>query len=305
MTSRAASPSRLDVAAYVAELAAQPGMTASRLFRILMHDWAASEFEGEKNAVNRVAAEKLGWPKFQDGMPMYRLTPVNGFNVIVPVHANTETIVATVADRIGPDTQAVIELGCGPGRHLFDIRDLVEHRVPHLKYFGTDISDVDLGICRQVAALEPVRAAITFHKFDHLAPDFSFMTGLKNVVFFTCHTIEQVTTITDKLFLGMLAAAETFVCIHEEPVGWQLNDEVLAAVQNNAFPTTPRIVKPFQPVDDYAAAATPVGSRWNLNLVPVLRDLVAQGKIKIERVDKHCSGMHLYNPTTRIVWTRA
>lgn len=305
MTTRAAAPSRTDVAAYVAELAAQPGMTASRLFRIWSYDRAPSEFEGAKNAINMVAAEKLGWARYRNALPKYRLTPVNGFNVIIPTYTNTETIVPEVIDYLGPETEAVVELGCGPGRNLFEIRDLIEHRFPKLKYIGTDISDADLGICRQIAALEPGRAPISFHKFDHLNPSFDFMAGLKNVVFFTCHTIEQVTYITDKLFLGMLAAAETFVCIHEEPAGWQLNEEVVAAVEANAFPTAPRIVKPFQPVDDYAAASVPVGSRWNLNLVPVLRDLEARGKLKIERVEKHCSGMHLYNPTTRITWTRA
>ena len=118
MSSRAASPSRSDFAAYVAELATRPGMTATRVFQIAMHERIPMEFEGEKNAVNRAAAEKLGWARYTDGMPMYRLTAVNGVNTIIPTHANTETIVATVIDWIGPHTEAVIELGCGPGRQI-------------------------------------------------------------------------------------------------------------------------------------------------------------------------------------------
>ncbi len=58
-------------------------------------------------------------------------------------------------------------------------------------------------------------------------------------------------------------------------------------------------------MSDHFSAYTAVNNGWNINLVKVLRRLEAKGVIKIDYVDKNCSGNIYFNPTTIIQWTKA
>ena len=61
----------------------------------------------------------------------------------------------------------------------------------------------------------------------------------------------------------------------------------------------------FSPVNESYAAFMPVNSAWNRNLVSVLAGLEKKKLIKIESIDRNYCGNEIYNPSTRIVWTRA
>jgi SAM-dependent methyltransferase len=289
--------------AAIARLAAVPGMSAARLLQIHHRELVAGHFFGAKNAVNRKAAEMLAWPQYADGMPKYRVVPASGHLVFMPSHLNNEMVVPDIVDLITDETDAIIELGCGYGRHLFAIRDHVEHVRPDLEYFGAEASSTGLDAGRQLASLEPGRSRVTFQPFNYLAPDFGFLDRFRNPLFFTCHSIEQVASIGPELFEAMVAIAPQVRCLHHEPVGWQFNADVRNLPKGDpAFRQAKTSL--FGAVDDIAAAVMPLAVGWNRDLVPTLTALQEQGVLRIEWVHRHACGNDHYNPTTHIYWTK-
>jgi SAM-dependent methyltransferase len=222
----------------------------------------AAHFKRQKNFLNRYAADKLQWPRYASGVPKFRCIPVAGYIGVIPTHLNNEMIVPAICDLITAEADAVIEVGCGYGRHLFGIRDIVEHDRPELQYFGAEASETGLEAGRQLAALEPARASITFHPFNYLNPEFSFLSGVRNPLFFTCHSIEQVRQIGSGLFRAMATVAQQVRCHHHEPVGWQFNDDVRKLEPNDPIFLT-RMYRMFEPVDDVLASSMPIHSGWN------------------------------------------
>lgn len=292
------------IADHAAALAAVPGMTISRALQLIAGQ-GNHYFDGKKNDINRIFAEGLKWPRLPNGTPMFRVAPVNGISAVVATCSNNELIVPDVIERIDGDTDAVVDLGCGYGRLIFTIRDLVEHLYPKLKYFAGELSEDGLKATRIIAGMEPNRTPVGIHAYNHLDPSFDFLAGCKKVVFFTCHTIEQVTLMTETLFLRMLESVERLVCIHAEPVGWQMNAEVMGKIEDGSLGKEQFRINPYTPVNDGYAAHTPVVSGWNRNLISVLQGLEKKGRIKIESIDLNYCGNEIYNPSTRIVWVPA
>ena len=287
----------------IEELCGIEGMNSSRLLRILDRNIAADHVGGVKNELNRMAAEQLNWRQYNSGGAAFRIVAVNNRYGIIPANLSNELIVPTVADLITPDTEVIVELGCGIGRHLFALRDIVEHEYPGLRFFGCEVSETGLASGERIAALEPNRGNIAFHYFNYLEPDFDFLREFRNVVFFTCHSIEQVKHISKNLFSEMLNAASNVRCVHCEPVGWQLNDELMKTVENDQPIEVPKgSVNIFGEVSDHFSAFMPVNTGWNRNLIKVLRALDTEGLIKINFIDRNCSGNNFYNPSTLIQW---
>ena len=287
----------------IERLCAVRNMTSTRLFQLLDRDLPMGHFAGGKNLPNQTAAKEFNWRRYANGAPIYRLVPVNGRYMVIPAHLNNELIVPLVADAIDADTDAVVELGCGYGRLLFALRDILEHQWPKLRYFGGELSGSGLAAARRVAALEPERAAITFHKFDYLNPDLSFVAGCKKVVFFTCHSIEQVQEIQDILILRMCDVASQVQCIHAEPVGWQLNAQAIEKTAKGAFDHSLHL-RPSNDVDDFFSALVSTKSQWNRNLLPVLQKVALGGKIILEPPEINACGNDTYNPTTLVYWSK-
>lgn len=281
------------------------GMNPSRLLKVLDAGIPAESVEGRKNELNRQAAEKLGWRHYNSGGAAFRVVAVNNRYGIIPSNINNELVVPTVADLVDEGTKAIVELGCGIGRHLFHLRDLIEHKFPHIKYFGCEVSDTGLSSGKKIAALEPGRDNISFQYFNYLEPRFEFLGGPSDIIFFTCHSIEQVDNIGENLFHEMLSAGISVRCVHCEPVGWQFNDELMSNLERDGKIHVPEnSVQVLQQVSDHFSANIPVKLGWNRNLVKTLRSLESNGAIKIDIVDRNCAGNSYYNPSTLIQWTK-
>lgn len=285
----------------VTHLCDVPYMSISRLLQILRTDLGYVP----KDISSQMFAEKFGVPRFRLGAARYRPVAVNGGYQLAPEPVRNEAVVANVMDLITDETQAVIELGCGYGRHLFAIRDSVEHLFPHLKYYGGDISVNGLATARKIASLDVGRDNITFFPFDFDQPDISAVAEKSNLVFYTAHAIEQVKFIGAALFEKILSAGDVITCFHAEPVGWQMNDSLMSAVSDGSFSVPSSPLKLFGAVDDWASADVPVRSGWNRNLVEQLSSLERSRKITVELIERHASGNHLYNPTTHILWRKS
>lgn len=281
------------------------GMNSSRLLRILDTGLAAVNVEGEKNALNREAAKLLNWRHYNSGGAVYRIVATNNRYCVVPANINNEVIVPTVADLVNDNTKAIVELGCGIGRHLFSLRDIIEHEFPNIRYFGCEISETGLSSGERIAALEPQRDNISFHYFNYLEPHFDFLEGFDDIIFFTCHSIEQVENINEQLFHEMLNTGSYVRCVHCEPVGWQYNEELMSVVKRGEKIAIPAgAARILDEVNDYFSAYIPVNTGWNRNLIETLQSLDSKDAINIDFIDRNCAGNSFYNPSTLIQWTK-
>ena len=66
------------------------------------------------------------------------------------------------------------------------------------------------------------------HAFDYYEPDLSFLKEGRNVLFFTVHSIEQITMLDRAVFDEMLGRSRNTFCFHFEPVGWQSDKRLVA-----------------------------------------------------------------------------
>ena len=284
-----------------------PGMTAGRLLRIREFDTAPVYFIHGKEVANRQFDMASPSWRYRSGATAFRIATVSGHYAPITSHQNNEIIVPAVADLIDPDTTAIVELGCAYGRHLFALRDVLEHRFPDLKYFGAELFEGAIAVGRRIATLEPDRAPVTFHTFDYRKPRLDFLPRCKKIMFFTCHSIEQVQQIDLDLFDVMINAAPVVRCVHSEPVGWQLKPGVQADLASGDFRVNAEAHMAFNLyglVDDYRSAISPIHNGWNQNLMEQLLFLAKSGVINLERIVVNCAGNDTYNPSTMIEWSK-
>ena len=199
----------------------------------------------------------------------------------------------------------MIELGCGYARHLFAIRELIEHTRPDVRYLGAEIDECGIRGSTLLSELEPARSPVDIHPFDYTNPDFGFLRGITNAVVFTCHSVEQVREIPDRWFIELIKAVPNVTCIHHEPVGWQYNKDLRARVLAQELTKDLESTFLFGPMSDQNTAITPVFNGWNINLVEVIADLERRNILRSEPPLRNFGGDYLYNPTTQIVWTKA
>jgi len=182
-----------------------------------------------------------------------------------------------------PDTDCIVELGCGYGRNLFE---LYYQGGPHpAKLFGGEITESGRALTRKLADLNG-DLDITVVPFDFRGPDFSFLGGRKkHILFFTRHAIEQVDLIPDELVTGMLETADRVTCVHFEPFGFQFKNGadhhggISARHEQNAL-----------------------ARGWNRNLAEVCMRLNTEGRIKVHYLYKNIIGEDPINPTSIMVW---
>ncbi len=283
------------------------GMTIARLLKILDKNMPADHYDGRsKNYFNEKVAETLKWRRYKSGGAVYRIAPVDGRYAVISSTSNNEVIVPTIADLVDPNTAAVVELGCGTGRNLFHLRDIIEHEFPGVRYFGCEIAEAGLKSGETIASLEPKRDNISFRYFNYLEPDLGFLQDLDNIIFFTCHSIEQVTHIGENIFHEILRTGQNIQCVHCEPVGWQFNKELMAKLEEKGkkLNDTKVNVEVLGSVNDYYSAEIPVINDWNRNLVETLLKLQNDGLLKINFIERDCVGNNAYNPSTLIHWTK-
>lgn len=286
----------------ISSLSQIPNMTIPRLLRLLSVALIHESHSPAKNPFN-AALKKVGLREYRNGGPIFRAVTINNAYALLPTHLHNEIVVPTVADLVDDQTEAVVELGCGFGRHMFALRDLLEHRFPNLKFFGGELSSAGLEAARRIAALEPARRPIEFQVFDHLDPSLAFLGECRNVVFFTVHSIEQVWKIRTAFFDEMLRRDGHVRCLHAEPVGWQLNDDVMSKLDVMRDLPLPKI-RLNMPVSDHYSAVIPATSGWNRDLVSTLKHLEGGRRIRIEYIEPNVAGDEIYNPTTHILWTK-
>ena len=201
-------------------------------------------------------------PHIKDtNIALYSKRGFNGNIIILPKHTSYDfrTLLIDLIDATGP-YDAIIELGCGYGRNLFEIfygggpRDA--------KYIGGEFTKSGVEIAQKLAKKAPKMKTEFFH-FNHLEPKLPFKKPFKRAFVFTCHSIEQVMQINENWFDEVVKAGEFVRGAHIEPFGFQLK---------NSGPLSD-MHKDFM-----------IQNSWNINFAEVLRQALERKIIKDEQI---------------------
>jgi SAM-dependent methyltransferase len=154
------------------------------------------------------------------GTPVVRRSSFRGKGLVVPFHAATPVcdFIIDFIEQTGP-YDAIIELGCGYGRNLFEI--FYRGGPADSQYCGGELTQSGVEIARELAALDP-RMKTRFFRHDHLAPDFGPLPRFDRPLVFTAHSLEQVWMINPALFQAMAGLGRAVVGLHLEPFGFQM-----------------------------------------------------------------------------------
>ena len=121
----------------------------------------------------------------------------------------------------------VVELGSGIGRNLFILARKLDPRLKEITgFYACEYTEAGRQVCAALQERSPGVQLVTEH-FDYYQPDFPFLEKSGNVVYFTCHSIEQIPVLNRPVMERMLEASERCYCFHAEPVGWQYDEELL------------------------------------------------------------------------------
>ena len=201
-------------------------------------------------------------PHIKDtNIALYSKRGFNGNIIILPKHTsyNFRTLLIDLIDATGP-YDAIIELGCGYGRNLFEI--FYGGGPREAKYIGGEFTKSGIEIAQKLAKKAPKMKTEFFH-FNHLEPKLPFKKPFKRAFVFTCHSIEQVMQINENWFDEVVKAGEFVRGAHLEPFGFQLK---------NSGPLSD-MHKDFM-----------IQNSWNINFAEVLRQAVERKIIKDEQI---------------------
>lgn len=256
-----------------------------------------------------------------------------------------EVVVSTLAAYVRdeyPDVEAIVELGAGIAPNLFLLHDeLAEPHYQGLAYHAFEYTEAGRSAARYLRNVGSI-GNLEVHTFDFNEPDLSPLQGKRRLLFFTCHSIEQVTDLPGELIGRMLSAGSDVRCFHFEPVGWQLDERLaawrkardshwltasqlfrrlgwrawaayrkLAAMLGVSDMTGARGIKRRAVIEGDKSRVSRHGAVWsalrnyNRNLVELLAATEKKGLIRIFRMDANRCGSNPFNPTSIIGWMSA
>lgn len=247
------------------------------------------------------------YPAVVDG----RYTVNSGFNTIRYLYNN-----------VLPETTTVIEFGSGWSANLFQLFILLgERRSRDLKFYGAEYTHEGRATGAMLAAHVP---GMNYEAvaFDWTRPDLSFVDpsrGLGHVLVFSHHSIEQVPEISADFYRQLGDLAESVVCVHVEPVGWQRSPDLRAkrrdddaaffnAIQQEMGVSPPNVRVPVSHGDDLLRVDTQMrmaawwswARGYNHNLLELV-DTLAVGDLRVRQVMFDIDSlMNPLNPSTLI-----
>lgn len=201
-------------------------------------------------------------PHIKDtNIALYSKRGFNGNIIILPKHTSYDfrTLLIDLIDATGP-YDAIIELGCGYGRNLFEI--FYGGGPREAKYIGGEFTKSGVEIAQKLAK-KASKIKTEFFHFNHLEPKLPFKKPFKRAFVFTCHGIEQVMQINENWFDEVVKAGEFVRGAHLEPFGFQLK---------NSGPLSD-MHKDFM-----------IQNSWNINFAEVLRQALERKIIKDEQI---------------------
>ena len=202
-----------------------------------------------------------------------------------------------IASYCASDTKRIIELGSGWGANLFNLWLAGTPRAA--EYVALEYTEAGREATRLLASTEP-DLRLQIQPFDYNDPDLSAYRSTDKTLVFSCHSIEQITTLGDAVFEELLAIPGLDRVVHIEPVGGQL----LANSAAGPFLKAASLILPPRLSLEIDVLRRSRKTGYNANLVPKLRALETAKRIRIERIEKDYVGGNPLNPGTAIVWRR-
>lgn len=220
-------------------------------------------------------------PTLPTGLNAYDNVAQGKEMISLPVYVDQGVLPARwMVDLWNDDFDAIVELGSGYGRNLFNIH---LHGGPrNVPYYAGEYTENGVALCDKLAALDDTLDIRSVH-FDHTAPDFSFLGGEKRLLMFTCHSIEAVSTIPDDYFQRLAAAAEHVTCVHFEPFGFQVTNDCEATARQR---------------DEFVAKG------WNTNFYAVFKQAIAEGHVTFTYLRQNAFLNIEYNQTSVVQWKK-
>ena len=184
-------------------------------------------------------------------------------------------------DMLDDSYDAIVELGSGYGRNLFEI--YYNGGPGSARYFAAEYTESGRAMTERFAALDEGLPLETVF-FDHRNPDLSFLAphDFKKVFLFSCHSIEQVSEIPDSYFPVLAGVAPQVLGVHFEPFGFQVSAETELAKEHREFI---------------------LDKEYNLNFYERLKQ-AADGVLEIRYMRKDVIAPQLINPTSVAVWEK-
>ncbi len=227
--------------------------------------------------------QRTVWPKQFEigpaGVPLLRLSSFRGNALLVPYHTSDHpaNFIVDYIDEHGP-FDAIIELGCGYGRNLFDI--FYGGGPQDVPYYGGELTESGVTVAQEIAALDPAMKA-SFFSFDYLEPALA-IAPVERALVFTVHSIEQVCQIDPSLFAVIAGVAKRVDCVHLEPFGFQVAEIGPASREHR----------------DQA-----VENSWNLNFAAALQEAARQQAVEVSCIITEMSlPIDPRNPTSLAIW---
>jgi len=201
--------------------------------------------------------------------------------IIIPWRESLEMTFLT--KNCSPDMDCVIEIGSGPA--LFLAKFWLTNGPLGADYYGLEITQTGRLFINIMSCIES-NLKLRSMFFDYQSPDFSALSNkYKNVLIFSRGSIEQIDTLSEVLFEKLLLISERLICVHFEPVGWQ-------------------IVKPFKQnllTRKHRRRCKKYG--YNTNLWALLKKFESKRLIKINEYSVNISGKADHFETY-ISWTK-
>ncbi len=213
------------------------------------------------------------------GVASFWESSLRGAELVVPAYTDMTGIPAKwVVDLCREEHDCIVDLGSGLGRNIFEI--YFNGGPTEVTYFAGEFAESGRTVTEKLAALVP-ELDIRTCPFNHRKPDFSFLKGYRNVLMFSCHSIEQVDIIPDDYFETLASAAENVTCIHFEPFGFQIStgSPISKSQQNLAH-----------------------DKNWNTNFVEVLEASRVGKKINVVFMATDLFAIDKISPTSVAIW---
>jgi hypothetical protein len=209
-----------------------------------------------------------------------------------------------LSQLIRPDTTGVMEVGSGWSSNLFQLYIAYgASRAKKIVWYGGEYTKEGQICAKFIASREEAMKFRSF-SFDYRNPDVTFLTRQRgHILLFTSHSIEQVDEINPNLFEQLRQIANAVTVVHFEPVGWQRFPELLKRREENDVEGFEAIGRRALAGDISSVAENAAWWSWRLeynkNLLPIIRELQADGACRMVREAYDFSGhANVLNPST-------
>lgn len=246
-------------------------------------------------------------------------------------HGNTHVIDTLAAYLAHNEVDTIVELGSGTARNIFRLRDRLGEAARELSFHACEYTEAGRRISERIAEVGDVHN-LSVHAYDYRKPDLSFLGANERALFFTAHSIEQVTELPDVVITEMVSRAAECTCFHFEPVGWQIYPELVRWRATNGVLSEilslliwkgkraadrvlgTRLAPGFRGIpptnvklgtsDNVSrnAARWSANRAYNTNLFAVLKRAEERQEIEMFQEQINAFGVSPFNPSTIIAW---